>query len=80
MLTKTEAIVIRSMKYGDSSKIVTFYTRQFGKLKGIAKAARRSNNKFGSSLEPLSHVMLVVYKKDHRDLHLISQCDSIQSF
>jgi DNA repair protein RecO (recombination protein O) len=80
MLTKTEAIVIRSMKYGDSSKIVTFYTRQFGKLKGIAKAARRSNNKFGSSLEPLSHVALVVYKKEHRDLHLISQCDSIQSY
>jgi DNA repair protein RecO (recombination protein O) len=80
MLTKTEAIVIKSMKYGDTSKIVTFYTRQFGKLKGIAKGARRSDNKFGSALEPLSDVTLVVYKKAHRDLHLISQCDSIQSF
>ncbi len=80
MLTKTEAIVLKSMKYGDTSKIVTFYTSRFGKLKGIAKGARRKGNKFGSSLEPLSYVSLVLYKKEHRDLHLISQCDSMDSF
>lgn len=80
LLTKTDAVVIKSMKYRDTSKIVTFYTREFGKLKGIAKGARRSDNKFGSSLEPMSHVTLVIYKKEQRDLHLISQCDSIQSF
>ncbi len=80
MLTKTEAIVVKSMKYGDTSKIVTFYTRQFGKLKGIAKGARRSDNKFGASLEPMTEVSLVLYKKEHRDLHLISQCDSVRSF
>ncbi len=80
MLAKTEAVVIKSMKYRDTSKIVTFYTRQYGKLKGIAKGARRANNKFGSSLEPFSRVDLVVYKKENRDLHLVSQCDSIESF
>lgn len=80
MLTKTDAVVVRSMKYGDTSKIVTFYTRQFGKLKGIAKGARRRGNKFGASLEPMSYVTLVLYKKEHRDLHLISQCDQIRSF
>ncbi len=80
MLTKTEAIVLKSMKYGDTSKIVTFYTRQFGKLKGIAKGARKLNNKFGSALEPFSRVVLVVYKKDNRDLHLISQCDALEAY
>jgi len=80
MLTTTEAIVMKSMKYRDTSKIVTFYTRQFGKLKGIAKGARRKDNKFGASLEPMSFVTLVLYKKEHRDLHLISQCDAVQSF
>lgn len=80
MLIKTEAVVLRSMKYGDTSKIVTFYTHQFGKLKGIAKGARRRENKFGASLEPMSYVSLVLYKKEHRELHLISQCDSIQSY
>lgn len=80
MLTKTEAIVIKSMKYRDTSKIVTLYTKEFGKLKGIAKGARSIKNKFGSALEPLTHAMLVVYKKEHKDLHLISQCDSINTF
>jgi DNA repair protein RecO (recombination protein O) len=68
------------MKYRDTSKIVTFYSKEYGKLKGIAKGARSAKNKFGSALEPLSHSMLLIYKKEHRDLHLISQCDSIDSF
>jgi DNA repair protein RecO (recombination protein O) len=80
VLTKTEAIVLKSMKYGDTSKIVSFYSRRFGKLKGIAKGARRSDNKFGSALEPMSYVALVLYKKEHKDLHLISQCDSITTY
>jgi len=80
MLVKTEVIVLRSMKYRDTSKIVTFYSKEYGKLKGIAKGARTAKNKFGSALEPLSHSMLLIYKKEHRDLHLISQCDSIDSF
>jgi DNA repair protein RecO (recombination protein O) len=80
MLVKTEVIVLKSMKYRDTSKIVTFYSKEYGKLKGIAKGARSAKNKFGSSLEPLSHSMLLVYKKEHRELHLISQCDSIDSF
>ncbi|MCX6121564.1 MAG: DNA repair protein RecO [Ignavibacteriales bacterium] len=68
------------MKYRDTSKIVTFYSQEYGKLKGIAKGARTAKNKFGSSLEPMSRSMLVIYKKEHRDLHLISQCDAIDSF
>jgi DNA repair protein RecO (recombination protein O) len=68
------------MKYRDTSKIVTFYSKKFGKLKGIAKGARSMKNKFGSSLEPMSHSMLLIYKKEHRDIHLISQCDSIDSY
>ncbi len=68
------------MKYRDTSKIVTFYTKEFGKLKGIAKGARTAKSKFGSALEPMTHSMLVIYKKEHRDIHLISQCDSIIPF
>jgi len=46
----------------------------------IAKGARSPKNKFGSSLQPLSHVCAVLYKREHRDLHLLSQCDSISRF
>lgn len=80
MIVKTEAIVLKSMNYRDTSKIVTFYTRSFGKLKGIAKGARQMRSKFGGALEPLSQVALVFYRKEQRELHLISQCDSVTTY
>lgn len=80
MLTKTDAIVLKSMKFRDTSKIVTFYTRRYGKLKGIAKGARQVKSKFGAALEPITNVSLVLYKKEHRDLQLISQCDTIKAY
>jgi len=80
MITKTEAVVLKSMNYRDSSKIVTFYTRRFGKVKCIAKGARQMKSRFGAGLEPITNVSLVLYKKEHRDLQLVSQCDAIKTY
>ena len=80
MIVKTDAVVLKSMRYRETSKIVTFYTRAYGKLAGIAKGARESKNKFGASLEPMTEVSLVLYKKEQRDLQFISQCDIIRPF
>jgi DNA repair protein RecO (recombination protein O) len=80
MITRTDAVVLKSMKYRESSKIVTFYSRRFGKVKGIAKGARQMKSKFGAALEPLSAVSLILYKKDHRELQLISQCDVLKTY
>ena len=80
MIVKTEVVVLRSIKYGESSKILTLYSREFGKISCIAKGARSAKNKFGSSMEPLTHSLVVLYKKEHRDLHLISQCDALKTF
>jgi DNA repair protein RecO (recombination protein O) len=80
MITKTEAVVLKSMNYRDSSKIVTFYTRGFGKVKCIAKGARQMKSKFGAGLEPITNVSLVLYKKEHRELQLVSQCDAIKTY
>lgn len=80
MLAKTEAIVLRSMRYRETSRIVTFYTEQFGKTSGIAKGARDMKSKFGSSLIPMTHVSLVFYRKPQREINLVSQCDTIDSF
>ncbi len=74
MIVTTDAVVLKAMKYGETSKIVTLYTRDYGRLSVLAKGARSRNSKFGSSLEPLSIVSAVFYKKDHRDLHLLTQC------
>lgn len=48
---KTEAIALRFLDYGESDRIVTFYTRDYGKISGIAKGARRSRKRFANSLE-----------------------------
>ncbi len=79
-IEKSEAIVLKSKKYGETSKITTFYTKRYGKINGIIKGARKNNNKFGSSLESLSYVTLVLYKKENTSLHLIANCDLLNSF
>jgi DNA repair protein RecO (recombination protein O) len=79
-IVKTEAIVLKSMKYGESSKIVTFYTKEYGKIKGIVKGARKAKSKFGSALETFSYVQFVMYKKENRSLHLVSQCDILETY
>ncbi len=80
MLVTTDAIVLKSMKYRDTSRIVSVYTRDYGKLSVIAKGARGPRSKFASALEPLSRVVLVFYRTEHRDLHLVSQCDLRASY
>jgi DNA repair protein RecO (recombination protein O) len=80
MIVKTEAIVLKSMRFRDTSKIVTFYSRRYGKIKGIAKGARDITSKFGGALEPLSLVSVVLYRKEQRQIQLISQCDLIHRY
>jgi DNA repair protein RecO (recombination protein O) len=71
----TNAVVLRSVKFQESSRIVTFYTERFGRLAGIVKGARRNPGRFGTSLQPMSQVNLVVYRKPGRDVQTVSQCD-----
>lgn len=78
MIVKTEAVVLRGMKYRETSKILTLYTRQYGKLSAIAKGCRGPKSRFGSSLEPMSVVTVVLYKKEDRDLQLLTQCDVVR--
>jgi len=80
MIVKTEAIVLRSRKFRETSSIVTLYSREFGRISVVGKGARGPRNKFGSSLQPLSHISAVIYKHEGRDLHLLSQCDAAGRF
>lgn len=74
-IVTTSAVVLRSVKFQESSRIVTFYTEQFGRLAGIVKGARKSAGRFGSSLQPMSQVSVVVYRKAGREVQTVSQCD-----
>ena len=80
MIEKTDAVVLRSMKYRDTSKIARLYTRDFGRISVIAKGARDAKSKFRSVLEPMNFVSCVIYKNINRELQLLSQCDVLRSF
>ncbi len=79
-LETTEAIVLRSMKYRSSSKIVTLYTRSRGKVSIIAKGARDRRSPFGSALEPMSYISVVFYWKEGRDLQILSEASHLRIF
>lgn len=76
---KTKAIVLSSTNYGESDKIVTFFTSEYGKIKGIAKGARRSKKRFVNTLEPFTYIKLGFFKTK-RGLVRIEYCDLIRAF
>ena len=80
MTLTTEAVVLRGIRYSESSKILTLYTRARGKLSAMAKGALRPGSKFGASLEPMSYVTAVLYVKETRDIQLLAQCDVMKPF
>lgn len=79
-LEQTEAIVLRTFNTGEQDKIVVFFSRDKGILRGVAKGARKFGNRFGSSLEPLSFVKFYYYEKERKDLVTIGNCDLLESF
>lgn len=77
---RTSAIVLRGRPHGESDKIVTFLTRDWGKVTGIAKGAKRSRRRFVNVLEPFTHVQLRFRPGRTEDLAFIFGCDLIRSF
>ena len=79
-LFKTNAIVTRSTNYGESDKIVTFLTRDFGKIKGIAKGARRSKKRFQNALGLFSHIRLIFFDREGVGLVRVESGDILHAF
>jgi DNA repair protein RecO (recombination protein O) len=79
-LFKTPALVLRSRKWGDADRIVTFYTLRFGKLRGVARGARRLKSRFGSALEPFVYCDLNLFERGNDPLYRITQADIIEPF
>lgn len=59
---KTEAIVLRSIRYGEADRILHLYTPAHGRVSAIAKGARRARSRFGARLEPFFHVRAVLHE------------------
>jgi DNA repair protein RecO (recombination protein O) len=79
-IIKTEAMVLSKMDYGDTSKIVSLYSKDFGKLSAIIKGGRSPKSKIGMVVDPLNHIQVVFYQKDTRELQIISSADLITHF
>jgi DNA repair protein RecO (recombination protein O) len=59
---RSEAIVLRSLRFGEADRILHLYTLERGRIGAIAKGARKTTSRFGARLEPLSHVELVLHQ------------------
>ena len=73
---KTEAIVLRSIRYGEADRILHLYSRDRGRIGAIAKGARRVKSRLGGRLEPLARVNLVL-RQGRGDLATITAVDSV---
>ena len=80
MILKTEAIVLKSFDFRETSRIATFFSKNYGKVSGIFKGIRKDHKKFGSTVDKFTVNDIVYYQYRNSDLHLISQCDLRQFF
>jgi DNA repair protein RecO (recombination protein O) len=77
---RTHGIILRTRKLRESSKIIVFFTRDFGKISAVAKGGFRPKSKFGSSLELFTRSAIIFYKKENRDLHTLSHSEILSSY
>jgi DNA repair protein RecO (recombination protein O) len=77
---ETEAIILKTFPLGEADRLVSFFGRSSGRVRGVAAGARRVKNRYGSTLEVLSHVQLWYVEKETRDLVRIQQADLLESF
>lgn len=71
----TPAIVLATIRYSETSKIVRLATREHGVQSAIAKGALRPRSRFGAALQLLSDGVAHLVMKEHRDLHLLTAFD-----
>src|SRR5260221_7959977 len=77
---ETEAIILKTFPLGEADRLVSFFGRNSGRLRGVAAGARKVNNRYGSTLEVLSHVQLWYVERETRDLVRIQKCELLESF
>lgn len=77
-LYREHGIVLRTHKLGEADRIIVFVTRGHGKVRAVAKGVRKTRSRFGSRLEPCSHVALQLY--EGRELDIVTQAESVDHF
>src|ERR1700751_509330 len=72
---ESEAIVLRNYPFRESDLLVTLFTRLEGKVRGGARAAKKSRRRFGGSLEPLTYVKLAYDDSERHEMARVGSCE-----
>jgi DNA repair protein RecO (recombination protein O) len=75
---RTEAIVLRSIRYGEADRILHLYTSEHGRVSAIAKGARRTRSRFGARLEPFFHLRMLLYE-GRSDLLTVTSAETLDA-
>ena len=75
----SDALVLRTYKLGETSKVVVLLTRERGKLRAVAKGARGARSRYRSALEPLSEVRASLYGRQAAELFRLGECELLRS-
>ena len=78
-LHQSDSIILKTYPLGEADRIVAFFSRDHGKIRGVANGARRMKNRFGASLEPLAHSRIQFFERENRDLVRIQSADLLDS-
>ena len=78
-LRQSEAIVLRTYPLREADLLVTLFTRSEGKVKGVARSAKRSKRRFGGALEPLTLVRAYYEDRSAQELTRLDSCDILES-
>ncbi len=77
-LHKTPGVVLRRRALGEADRIVTLFTRSFGKIRAVAKGVRKPRSRLAGHLEPLHVAAFVLWRREGRELALVSGADLIE--
>ena len=79
-IEKTTAFVLQSRKQGETSKILSLYTLDFGKFSAMVKGSRNIKSRHWGSLETLTQIKVIFYRNENRSLQYIKQADVSNAF
>ena len=75
---KTEAVVLRSIRFSEADRVLHLFTSERGRVNAIAKGVRKTGSRFGGRLEPLTHVALMLHE-GRGDLDTVTAADIVRS-
>ncbi|HGE73078.1 TPA: DNA repair protein RecO [Candidatus Poribacteria bacterium] len=79
-LKRSNAIVIGHYSLGEADKIIVFFTRDYGKVRAVARGAKRLKNRLSGRTEIFTYGDLIYFERVGKDLHTINSFDIIESF